>query len=86
VDLCTLLVAQKVEKKKERNMPSEDKHREKSNLQMYSAFLAKITSAIAVVMTYVWAKTDDTDEKFLGGLNWNDKVFNWYIIILYQHN
>jgi hypothetical protein len=58
-------------------MSAEATNREKSSLQIYSAFLAKITSAIALIMTYVWAKTDDLDEKFLGGLNWNDKVFNW---------
>lgn len=50
---------------------------EKSSLQIYSGILAKITSAIAVIMTYVWAKTENTDAKYLGGLNWNDKVFNW---------
>lgn len=58
-------------------MSTEAKYREKNTLQVYSAILAKITSAIALIMTYVWAKTDDVDEKFLGGLNWNDKVFNW---------
>jgi hypothetical protein len=56
---------------------SEEKYHEKSSLQMYSALLAKITSAIALIMTYVWAKTDDTDEKYLGGLDWGNHVFNW---------
>ncbi len=50
---------------------------ERSPLQNYAAGLAKITSAIALILTYVWAKKDDLDEKFLGGLNWDDKVFNW---------
>lgn len=57
-------------------MSTEAKY-QKNDLQVYSGILAKITSAIALIMTYVWAKTDDVDEKFLGGLNWDDKVFNW---------
>lgn len=50
----------------------------KSILQIYSSVLAKISSAIALILTYIWAKTENTEEKYLGGLNWNDQVFNWY--------
>lgn len=50
---------------------------DKTNFQLFCANLAKITSAIALIMTYIWAKTDDLEEKYLGGLNWHDKVFNW---------
>jgi hypothetical protein len=42
-----------------------------------SAVMAKIFGGIALIMTYMWAKKKDKDEKYLGGLNWDELVFNW---------
>ena len=50
---------------------------ERYSLQNYAAGLAKVTAAISLILTYVWAKKDDTKEKYLGGLDWEEKVFNW---------
>jgi hypothetical protein len=77
VDFPAVVAQQRKAQQADVNKMGESKYGDKSKRQMYSGFLAKITSAIAVIMTYVWAKTEDTDEKFLGGLNWNEKVFNW---------
>lgn len=52
--------------------------------KFYAAVLAKIFAVIAVIMVVSWAQGKDTDELYLGGLDWNDKalVFNWHPVLM----
>lgn len=50
--------------------------------QMITGFLARIFALICLIMTILWTINTNTDEKFLGGLNWGKKVFNWHPIMM----
>lgn len=50
--------------------------------QKISSVLARLFGAAALIMTIIWANTKDTDEKYLGGLNWDNHVFNWHPILM----
>lgn len=46
--------------------------------------LAKVCAIIAIIMVVSWAQGKDTKNKYLGGLDWNDKalVFNWHPVLM----
>ncbi len=37
---------------------------------------------VQIILTIIWASNTNKNEKFLGGLNWSDKVFNWHPILM----
>jgi hypothetical protein len=40
----------------------------------YLHLYTQIFAVLSLIIAIYWAKDDDTDEKFLGGLNWTDKA------------
>lgn len=56
-------------------------------LRKSCGFLAKGTAGISFLMTCLWATRGNMSEFYLGGVNWDDKVFNWYtpFLLLYSH-
>jgi hypothetical protein len=43
-----------------------------------STVIGRILAMAAVIMVFLWAKNDNKTNKYLGGLNWDDKVFNYH--------
>lgn len=50
--------------------------------QAYALFLARVLAVIAFILTINWAISDNTDDKYLGGLDWNKNVFNWHPVLM----
>ena len=50
--------------------------------QKYAGKLAIGTAVIATIMTIKWATEIDVADKYLGGLNWNKRVFSWHPIMM----
>jgi hypothetical protein len=53
-----------------------------SKLQKAAGVLAILGAITTTMMTLYWAKHTDTTSKYLGGLNWNDLVFNWHPVMM----
>lgn len=51
-------------------------------LQLWAARLVVPVAAAAVLSAVVWAHSPNEGGKFLGGLNWGDKVFNWHVVCM----
>lgn len=49
-------------------------HIHKPQVNQIFVTLGCIMMAIALAMVSVWASKSETEEGYLGGLNWNDKV------------
>ena len=35
-----------------------------------------------ISLIIIWATDPSTDEKFLGGVDWSDNIFNWHPILM----
>lgn len=53
-----------------------------SGAQKITGALAIFTAIVATAMTIAWADKHDADKKYLGGLNWDEKVFNWHPVLM----
>lgn len=53
-----------------------------SKIQRVAGFLAIISAIISTGMVITWADKHDTSENYLGGLNWNKRVFNWHPVMM----
>lgn len=51
-------------------------------LQIITPWIASGMSILTLVMTILWATSANTEEKYLGGLDWDDRVFNWHPILM----
>lgn len=51
-------------------------------IQDATAWLATGMSVLTLIMTISWATSSDTNESYLGGLDWSDRVFNWHPILM----
>jgi hypothetical protein len=51
-------------------------------LKQFTAVSAIISAGFAVILTSVWMNGTDANESFLGGLNWNELIFNWHPILM----
>jgi hypothetical protein len=53
-----------------------------TGIQKIAAVLAIVFAIIALGMTAAWANNHQTDKHYLGGLNWNEQVFNWHPVLM----
>lgn len=53
-----------------------------SSVQKFAGIGAILASAIAFGMTVEWANNHNLDEAYLGGLNWDKRVFNWHPVLM----
>jgi cytochrome b-561 len=52
------------------------------SLPQYSMIFSRLLSILAICLTILWANNDDIENKFLGGLNWQELAFNWHPILM----
>lgn len=50
--------------------------------QKIAGVLAITGAVVATSMMVTWANTHDTDQAYLGGLNWGRLVFNWHPVLM----
>lgn len=55
---------------------------ESTGIQKIAGYAAILCAIAAVGMTITWADKHDTDENYLGGLNWSKRVFNWHPVLM----
>ena len=65
------------------NMPEQEpRMKSVSPIQSHFAVVSVLAALIAFICTVSWVKGTDTEDRFLGGLNWRDLVFNWHVICM----
>lgn len=52
------------------------------SIPQYAMIVARLLSILAIFLTIFWANTNDVENKFLGGVNWEELVFNWHPILM----
>lgn len=63
-------------------MPSDPAIKDLSPLQSRLSLVAATIAAVAFICAVAWARNDDKEDKYLGGLNWTDQVFNWHVVCM----
>ena len=58
------------------------KYYQASTLQKVAGIIAFGTAVASMVMTAIWMANSQTDKMYLGGLNWDDLVFNWHPVLM----
>lgn len=53
-----------------------------SKKQKIAGFLAILFAFVTMTMTASWANNSNTDDGYLGGLNWSSLVFNWHPVLM----
>ena len=53
-----------------------------TQLQKFAGVSAVILAGAAMIMTAYWAYGPNTDEGFLGGLDWKKNTFNWHPVMM----
>lgn len=53
-----------------------------SSVQSLFSVLAVAVAIASFICALYWAKSTNTEDKFGGGLNWTDKVFNWHVVCM----
>lgn len=59
-----------------------DKYNLATPLQKAAAFLAILCAITAWIMILCWAYKSDTGERFMGGLNLGELLFNWHPVLM----
>lgn len=53
-----------------------------TTLQSVVAVIAVAVAITAFICALYWARSTNTTDKFGGGLNWTDQVFNWHVVCM----
>lgn len=50
--------------------------------QKVAIFIGYILCIAAFICAVMWSNSHNKNDKYLGGLNWEDKVFNWHVVCM----
>ncbi len=53
-----------------------------SAIQNACVMIGRAFAVLSVIMVFLWAKNHMTTKKYLGGLNWDEKVFNYHPVLM----
>ena len=63
------------------NVPSKLSEKATSS-QKIAGLLAIICSIVAIILTTIFAHGSSISDNYLGGLNWNEFIFNWHPVLM----